>query len=62
MVFCEVVYAINVMYKFVIHWPTCVEMQMVMDQFKRWCGLPCVQGVTDKTHIVITKPSGVFAK
>jgi hypothetical protein len=34
MVFCEVVYAINVMYKFVIHWPTCVKMQMVMDQFK----------------------------
>jgi hypothetical protein len=40
-------------------WPK--DMQMVKDEFKRWCGLPSVQGTIDGTHIAITKPIGVFA-
>ncbi len=36
-------------------------MQMVKDEFKRWCGLPYVQGTIDGTHSAITKPIGAFA-
>jgi hypothetical protein len=31
-------------------------MQVVMEKFKQWCGLPSVQGAIDKTHISIYKP------
>jgi hypothetical protein len=40
-------------------WPK--EMQMVKDEFKRWCRLHYVQGTIDGTHIGITKPIVVFA-
>jgi hypothetical protein len=31
-------------------------MQVVMEQFRHWCGLPCVQGAIDNIHISITNP------
>jgi hypothetical protein len=37
-------------------------MQVVMEQFRHWCGLPCVQGAIDNTHISITKPIEPYAK
>jgi hypothetical protein len=40
-------------------WPK--DMQMVKDEFKRWCELPYVQGTINGTHIAITKPIGAFA-
>jgi hypothetical protein len=35
-------------------------MQIVMVDFKTWCGLLFVQGAIDWTHISITKPSRPF--
>jgi hypothetical protein len=57
---CEVVYVIYVVYMLVIHWHVGLKMQMVMEQFKMWCGLPCVQGIINDIHIVITKASSAF--
>ncbi len=37
-------------------------MQVVTEQFRHWCGLPCVQGTIDNTHISITKPIEPYAK
>jgi hypothetical protein len=31
-------------------------MQVVMEEFKQWCGLPSIQGAIDETHISISKP------
>ena len=53
----EVVYATNVVYKDVIHWPRNEEMHRVMLEFKRWCGMPSMHGTIDCTHISISKPS-----
>lgn len=32
-------------------------MEKVMEDFKQWCGLLNMQGVTDGTHVLISKPS-----
>jgi hypothetical protein len=48
------------MYKIIIKWPIGYKMQMVKEKFKKWGGLPCVQGAIDKNHIAIKKPLGVF--
>jgi hypothetical protein len=58
--FCEVVYAIYVVYMHATHWPISLKLQMVMVQFKMWCGLPCVQGMINEIHIAITKASSAF--
>jgi hypothetical protein len=53
----EVVAAINRMYSNVIHWPRGQEMREVMLKFKKWCGIPSIQGVIDCTHVGILKPA-----
>jgi hypothetical protein len=58
--FREVVYVIYVVYMHVIHWSIGLKLQMVMEQFKMWCGLPCVQGMINEIHIAITKASNAF--
>jgi hypothetical protein len=35
-------------------------MKMVKEEFKKWCGLPCVQGAIGETHIAIIKALGGF--
>jgi len=32
-------------------------MEVVMMEFKDWCGLPNVHGVEDNTHISMSKPN-----
>jgi hypothetical protein len=56
LVICEVVSAINSVYRNVITWPRGAEMRQTMLDFKSWCGLPSVQGAIDYTHIAISKP------
>jgi len=43
----EVVYAINKTYKSLISWLEGNNMQIVMMDFKTWCGLIFVQGAID---------------
>ncbi len=62
LILCEVVYAINKVFKSLISWPNGNEMQIIMAYFKTWCGLAFVQGAIDGTHISIAKPLGPFAK
>lgn len=60
LVFCEVVMAINVVFKKLITWPMGDKMQSIMMGFKNLCGMPNVMGAIDGIHICIAKPIGVF--
>jgi hypothetical protein len=39
----------------------CLEMQVVMEKFKRWCELLSIKGIIDGIHIVTTKLIRAFA-
>ncbi len=60
LVFCEVVMAINVVFKKLITWPMGDKMQSITMGFKNLCGMPSVMGAIDGTYICIAKPIGVF--
>jgi hypothetical protein len=47
----------NLVFKRLIFWLEGLEMQEVMEDFKQWCGLFNMQGVTFGTHVLIFKPS-----
>jgi hypothetical protein len=54
----EFVFSFNNVYKGLIYWFQGVVMVVVMEVFKKWCGLLVVEGAIDGTHISITKPQG----
>jgi hypothetical protein len=58
----EVVDVMNVIFKKLLSWPNGVEIQVFMEDFKQFCGLPNVQGAIDGTHIIIFKPLTPFSK
>jgi hypothetical protein len=62
LVFHEVVYAINKIFKGLISWPKGDDMQTVMIDFQDWHGLLSMQGAIDGTHVSIAKPLTLFAK
>jgi hypothetical protein len=37
-VFHDLIYIVNVMYRIFIKWLTSLETQVVMEKFRRWCG------------------------
>jgi hypothetical protein len=49
-------------FKKLLSWPNGVEIQVFMEDFKQFCGLPNVQGAIDGTHIIIFKPLTPFLK
>lgn len=48
--------SMNVVFKKIISWPIGAEMDVVMEDFKQFCGLPIIHEVIDDTHILIFKP------
>ncbi len=58
--FHEVVYAINKTYRNFISWPKENDIQIIMVDFKTWCGLPSMQGAIDGRHVSIAKPLEPF--
>ncbi len=58
----EVVDVMNVIFKKLMSWPNGVEIQVFMEDFKQFCGLPNVQGAIDGTHIIIFKPLTPYPK
>jgi hypothetical protein len=58
----EFVYAFNNIYKGFISWPQDVETLVVMEEFKKWCGLFVLQGAINGTHLFILKLQGVFVE
>jgi hypothetical protein len=52
----EFIVVVNVDFKRLICWPVRTKMQVVMGDFKHFCGLPNIQGAIDDTHIRIFKP------
>jgi hypothetical protein len=60
LVTCEVVRAMNIMFKSLIAWPMGPKMEDVMLEFKELCGLPSMQGVINYRHISISKPKFDF--
>jgi hypothetical protein len=52
--------AINLVFKKMITWPMGDKMQVVMFEFKNWCGMFSMMGAIDDTHISIAKPSNVY--
>jgi len=58
----EVVDVMNVISKKLMSWPNGVEIQVFMEDFKQFCGLPNVQGAIDGTHIIIFKPLTPYPK
>ena len=53
----DVVKAINEELRHEISWPTGPNLQMAMEQFTQFSGLPAVVGAIDGTHIDIRKPT-----
>jgi len=58
----EVVYAINKTHRNLISWPKEDDIQIIMVDFKTWCGLPSMQGAIDGRHVSIAKPLEPFAE
>lgn len=56
----EFVIAMNFVFKKLIASPIRIEMAIVMENFKQWCGLLNVHGAIDNTHIIIYKPITLF--
>jgi hypothetical protein len=52
----EFIVVVNVDFKRLICWPIGAKMQVVMEDFRHFCGLPNIQGAIDNTHIRIFKP------
>jgi hypothetical protein len=48
---------VNFVFRRLIFWLEGPEMQKVMEDFKQWRGLFNMQGVTNGTHVLISKPS-----
>jgi len=46
----------NVVFLKIISWPIGVEMDVVMEDFKQFCGLPIIHEAIDNTYILIFKP------
>jgi hypothetical protein len=53
LVLCEFVVSMNVVFKKFISWPIGAEMNVVMEDFKQFCGLPIIYEAIDHTHILI---------
>jgi hypothetical protein len=49
--------AVNIVFWKLISWLVGVDMCIVMNDFKLWCGIPSVQGAIDDAHLLISKPS-----
>jgi len=58
----EFVEAVNITFKKLISWPTRAKLNVVMENFKQWCGLSNVHGGINGTHILISKPKTFFPK
>jgi hypothetical protein len=58
----EFVYAFNTIHKGFISWPQGAKTLVVMEEFKKWCGLFVVQGAINGIHLFILKPLGVFVE
>ncbi len=56
LVLCEFFVSMNVVFRKFISWPIGVELNVVMEDFKQFCGLPIIHEATDDTHILIFKP------
>lgn len=56
----EFVEAVNITFMKLISWPTRAELNVVMESFKQWNGLPSVHGAINGTHILISKPQTIF--
>jgi len=48
---------VNLVSRRLSFWLEGPKMKKVMEDFKQWCGLLNMQGVTDGTHVLISKPS-----
>jgi hypothetical protein len=46
----------NVVFRKFISWPIGVEMNVVMEDFKQFCGLPIILEAIDDNRILIFKP------
>jgi hypothetical protein len=51
---------VNIVFRKLISWPVGVDMCIVINDFKLWCGLPSIQGAIDGTHLLILKPPMPF--
>jgi len=56
----EIVRAINIVFKSLISCLVGQKMEVVMMDFKYWCGLPSMHGTINNTHISISKPKLTF--
>jgi hypothetical protein len=60
LVLCEFVVSMNVVFRKFISWPIGIEMIVVMEDFKQFCGLPIILEAIDDNRILIFNPFTLY--